>query len=116
MMNTAMIIENSHFALLDIDDAFAIRDFAARILVEHPGLNVLVNNAGIMRVERVLAGPEALATAEATITTNLVGATRLTSALLPRILAQPQAAVVNVSSASPLCRARIRRPIRPRRL
>ncbi|MBS3652262.1 SDR family oxidoreductase [Pseudaminobacter sp. 19-2017] len=87
-----------HFALLDIDDAFALRDFADRILVEHPGLNVLINDAGIMRVERVLAGPEALAVAEATITTNLLGPIRLTSALLPQLLAQPQAAVVNVSS------------------
>jgi uncharacterized oxidoreductase len=87
-----------HLALLDIDDAFVIRDSVERILVEHPALNVLVNNAGIMRVERVLTGPEALATAEATITTNLLGPIRLTSALLPHLLAQPQAAVVNVSS------------------
>ncbi|MCR0984621.1 SDR family oxidoreductase [Roseomonas populi] len=87
-----------HLALLDIDDAAAIQDFAARVVAEHPGLNVLVNNAGIMRVEEVLTGPEALATAEATITTNLLGPIRLTSALLPHFLGQPKAAVVNVSS------------------
>ena len=51
-----------------------------------------------MRVEEVLTGPAALATAEATITTNLLGPIRLTSALLPQLLAQPKAAVVNVSS------------------
>jgi uncharacterized oxidoreductase len=87
-----------HVALLDIDDAAAIRDFAARMVTEHPGLNVLINNAGIMRVEQVLTGPDALATAEATITTNLLGPIRLTLALLPHLLAQPQATVVNVSS------------------
>ena len=85
-------------ALLDIDDAPAVRDFAVRVVAEHPGLNVLANNAGIMRVEQVLTGPDALATAEATVTTNLLGPIRLTSALLPHFLAQPKAAVVNVSS------------------
>ncbi|WP_207485184.1 SDR family oxidoreductase [Arenibaculum pallidiluteum] len=87
-----------HLALLDIDDAAAISDFAARVVAEHPGLNVLVNNAGIMRFEHVLTDPEALATAEATITTNLLGPIRLTLALLPHLLAQPKATVVNVSS------------------
>lgn len=87
-----------HVATLDIDDAAAIRDFAALVAAEHPGLNVLVNNAGIMRVEQVLTDPGALAIAEATITTNLLGPMRLTSALLPHLLAQPKAVVVNVSS------------------
>lgn len=87
-----------HLATLDIDDATAIRDFAARVVADHPGLNVLVNNAGIMRVEDVLTGRDALATAEATIITNLLGPIRLTSALLPHLVAQPKATVVNVSS------------------
>ena len=87
-----------HLVTLDIEDATAIRDFAARLVAEHPRLNVLVNNAGIMRAEDVFAGPDALAIAEATIATNLLGPIRLTSALLPHLLAQPKAAVVNVSS------------------
>lgn len=87
-----------HLALLDIEDATGIRDFAAQVTAEHPHLNVLVNNAGIMRFERLLSDPDALAVAEATITTNLLGPIRLTSALLPQLLAQPKAAVVNVSS------------------
>ncbi|MBO1081605.1 SDR family oxidoreductase [Roseomonas haemaphysalidis] len=87
-----------HFATLDISDAAAIRDFAARMVAEHPGLNVLFNNAGIMQVEQVLTDPDALAVAEATITTNLLGPIRLTTALLPHLLARPKASVVNVSS------------------
>ncbi|WP_120010644.1 SDR family oxidoreductase [Teichococcus vastitatis] len=96
----AVVAANSgmHLALLDIDDAAAIHDFAARVVAEHPRLNVLVNNAGIMRVEQVLTDPGALATAEATITTNLLGPIRLTAALLPHLLGQSKAAVVNVSS------------------
>src|SRR3546814_9129213 len=34
---------------LDIGDAGAIEDFARRAIAEHPDLNVLINNAGIMR-------------------------------------------------------------------
>src|SRR3546814_3755447 len=36
---------------LDIGDAGAIEDFARRAIAEHPDLNVLINNAGIMRFE-----------------------------------------------------------------
>ncbi|MBE9607075.1 SDR family oxidoreductase [Acetobacteraceae bacterium H6797] len=86
------------FATLDIDDPEDIRRFAREIVQAHPGLNVIVNNAGIMRVEEVLKNPDALAIAEATITTNLLGPIRLTSALLPHLLSKDEAAVVMVSS------------------
>jgi uncharacterized oxidoreductase len=80
---------------LDVADAQAIVDFAARIIAEYPSLNVLINNAGIMRFEDKID----LAAAEAMISTNLLGPIRLTSALLPHLLAQPQATLVNVSSS-----------------
>jgi NAD(P)-dependent dehydrogenase (short-subunit alcohol dehydrogenase family) len=39
----------------------------------YPALNVLINNAGIMRVERLQTQQEDLAGAESTIATNLMG-------------------------------------------
>src|SRR3546814_13152288 len=36
---------------LDIGDAGALEDFARRAIAEPPDLNVLINNAGIMRFE-----------------------------------------------------------------
>lgn len=36
---------------LNIDDAADIAEFAKRVIAEHPTLNVLINNAGIMRFE-----------------------------------------------------------------
>ncbi len=71
-------------ATLDIEDRAAIRSFAARIAKDYPALNVLINNAGIMRPENLLAQPDDLADAESIITTNLLGPIRLTAALRVR--------------------------------
>ena len=83
---------------LDISDAEAIQDFASRVTKEHPSLNVLINNAGIMKAENLQALPAGLADSEAVITTNLLGPIRLTAALLPHFQKQTHAAVINVSS------------------
>lgn len=83
---------------LDIEDPQAIRAFAARLTAEHPDLNVLINNAGVMRPENLRSQPEDLRDAEATVITNLLGPIRLTAALLPHLLDQPRAAILNVSS------------------
>jgi uncharacterized oxidoreductase len=82
---------------LDVESPAAIRAFAAQATAEFPALNVLINNAGIMRPEDLLK-QEDLADAEAIVTTNLLGPIRLTAALLPHLVARPQAAIVNVSS------------------
>lgn len=83
---------------LDIEHAAAVRDFAAQAVAAFPSLNVLINNAGIMRAEKLLAQQSDLADAEATIATNLLGPIRLTAALLPHLQKQPHAAIMNVSS------------------
>jgi len=83
---------------LDIENPDAIRAFAARAAAEFPSLNVLVNNAGIMRRENLLAQRPDLADAEAIVTTNLLGPIRLTAALLPHLRQQASATILNVSS------------------
>jgi uncharacterized oxidoreductase len=59
---------------------------------------VLINNAGIMRPEKLLAQQDDLADAEATVATNLLGPIRLTAALLPHLQKQPSSTIMNVSS------------------
>ncbi|MGP8260027.1 MAG: SDR family oxidoreductase [Acidobacteriaceae bacterium] len=81
---------------LDVEDPAAIRSAAAQIAQDFPALNVLVNNAGIMRPED-LRKP-ALASADAIVATNLLGPIRLTAALMPHLLRQPSATILNVSS------------------
>jgi uncharacterized oxidoreductase len=85
-------------AILNIEDAASIRTFAAKLVADFPALNVVINNAGIMRPENILAQSENVADAEAIITTNLLGPIRLIAALLPHFLKQPHAAIMTVSS------------------
>jgi len=85
-------------AILDIENKESIPMFAAKIAAEHPDLNVLINNAGIMRPEHLTSQPVDLADSEATIVTNLLGPIRLTAALLPLLRSKRDAAVINVSS------------------
>lgn len=82
---------------LDIDDPSAIEEFAARIVSQHPDLNVLVNNAGVMRYEDVTAHRD-LKDAEEMITTNFLGPIRLTNALIDQLSQRPNAAIINVTS------------------
>lgn len=82
----------------DVQDAGSIRSFAAKAVADFPALNVLINNAGIMRPEKLLAQQADLADAEATVATNLLGPIRLTAALLPHLQRQPRATIINVSS------------------
>lgn len=83
--------------VLDIDSNDAIQAFAAKVIEEHPDLNVVINNAGIMMFEDLTQSRD-LADAEATITTNLLGPIRLTNALIDHLVSKPDAAIVNVSS------------------
>ncbi|MGA9591814.1 MAG: SDR family NAD(P)-dependent oxidoreductase, partial [Candidatus Acidiferrales bacterium] len=88
-------------ATLDIEDAANIRAFAARLASGFPALNVLINNAGIMRAEKLNSQQADLTDAQAIVATNLLGPIRLTAALLPLLRKQPHAAIMNVSSGLP---------------
>ena len=83
---------------VDMTDPASINALAAQAIAAYPALNAVINNAGIMADENILAAPDYLDTAEATIATNLLGPIRLTAALLPHLLAQSRASVLTVSS------------------
>jgi uncharacterized oxidoreductase len=83
-------------AQLDVRRAESIRSFAQQLTREYPALNVVIHNAGIMRPEDLKQG--SLDDAEAIVATNLLGPIRLTAALMPHLLKQPNAAIITVSS------------------
>jgi uncharacterized oxidoreductase len=89
--------EGMHAYTLDIDDPRAIEEFAAKLVARHPDLNLLVNNAGVMRYEDATARRD-LKDAEETVVTNLLGPIRLTNALIDQLAGQPDAGIVNVTS------------------
>jgi len=82
--------------VLDVTDPQAIRDFAARVTADHPDLNVMINNAGIMVAEDLKQ--QDLHVAEDIVTTNLLGPIRLISALMPHLLGKEAATIMTVSS------------------
>jgi uncharacterized oxidoreductase len=81
---------------LDVSDTGSLTAAAADLTARYPGLNVLINNAGIMVAEDLLAATDG--TERATITTNLLAPILLINALLPHLCAQPDATIINVTS------------------
>jgi uncharacterized oxidoreductase len=84
--------------VINIEDPADIRKVAAQLATEHPTLNAVIHNAGIMRSENLLTQQPEIADTEATIATNLLGPLRLTAALLPQLQKQPHAAILTVTS------------------
>ncbi|AKM10833.1 SDR family oxidoreductase [Croceicoccus naphthovorans] len=97
LAETAEGFDTIHTLTFDVSDAADIARFAKEAVAQFPAINVLVNNAGIMRYEDAGKGRD-LADAEATVTTNLLGPIRLTDALIDHLSVQPDAAIVNVTS------------------
>jgi uncharacterized oxidoreductase len=84
--------------VLDVEKPEAIQAFVLQVIRDHPRLNVLINNAGIMRPEDLKALQKGLTDSEAMITTNLLGPIRLAAAFLPHLQKQSYAAIMNVTS------------------
>ena len=94
---TAAGRDGIHAMTVDVEDAADLRRFAKAVVERFPALNVLINNAGIMRYEDASAQRD-LADAEATVVTNLLGPIRLIDALVDHLSTQPDSAIVNVTS------------------
>jgi len=85
------------FVELNIEDPASIAAVAKKLIAEHPKLNVLINNAGIMKPDGV-AGVVDDALVASIVTTNLLGPIRMTSALIEHLKKQEAATVINVTS------------------
>ncbi|TYQ14327.1 UNVERIFIED_ORG: short-subunit dehydrogenase involved in D-alanine esterification of teichoic acids [Gordonia westfalica J30] len=87
-----------HTVAIDTTDPDSIDAAAASVIADHPDLNVLVTMAGIMRTEDWTSPAGFLATAEATVTTNLLGPIRLIGAFIEHLQTRPHATIMTVSS------------------
>ncbi|QWF77636.1 SDR family oxidoreductase [Amycolatopsis sp. CA-230715] len=83
---------------IDTADPASIEAATKEVLARHPGLNVLVPMAGIMRVEDWHRPESFLDSAESIVTTNVLGPIRLIAAFIEHLRAQPDATILTVSS------------------
>lgn len=83
---------------LDVADAKSIVQARELVAARYPDLNVVINNAGIMVRENVLA-PDSLKAAEESVAINLLGTIRMTYAFLPQLAKKSDSVIINVSSA-----------------
>ncbi|MGF6781051.1 SDR family oxidoreductase [Paraburkholderia sp. GAS334] len=82
---------------LDIVDVTSIDRVAAQLIADYPDLNVLINNAGVMQPDQA-GGQIDDALMVSTITTNLMGPIRMTSALIDHLKTRNDAVVAYTSS------------------
>lgn len=82
---------------LDVTDPASIEHAARQLIANHPKLNVLINNAGIMQPDTV-AGKVDDTLLTSTISTNVLGPIRMTSALIEHLKTKKSAVVAYTSS------------------
>lgn len=87
-----------HAIKSDVSDPTAIARLHRQFVEEFPRLNVLINNAGIMRKINLQTFGTDLQDITREVEVNLNGVIRMVAQFLPRLKAQNRAAIVNVSS------------------
>lgn len=94
---TARALAGVHVYQSDVSDPAAIKQLHDALLAKFPKLDVLINNAGVMR-DLNLNHPRGLDDITREIEINLSGPVRMVQQFLPHLKAQTAAAIVNVSS------------------
>jgi short-subunit dehydrogenase len=80
----------------DVGDATQIADFAKAALAAHPGLNILINNAGVALLGQFNEIEQGQM--EWLFNINFWGVVRATRAFLPHLASRSEAHIINVSS------------------
>ncbi|HEX8975169.1 MAG TPA: SDR family oxidoreductase [Solirubrobacteraceae bacterium] len=88
----------AHAYAADISDPDAVEGLVARVLAEHPAVDVLVNNAGRSIRRSVALSYDRFHDYERTIQLNYLGTIKLIMELLPQMRKRRSGLVVNVSS------------------
>ncbi|WP_431087680.1 SDR family oxidoreductase [Paenibacillus sp. 8b26] len=82
---------------LNVQDPASIEAAAKQLIKEYPDFNVLINNAGIIQSDDT-AGVVDEDVLISTVTTNLLGPIRLTSAFIEHLKSKEEAVVINTTS------------------
>jgi uncharacterized oxidoreductase len=87
-----------HSMGLDITDSTDIGTVTKKLTADYPALNVLINNAGVMLIDDAAGEIDDLLLTS-TVTTNLLGPIRLTSALIEHLKTRAEATIIYNTSA-----------------
>ncbi|MFD2582506.1 SDR family oxidoreductase [Pedobacter vanadiisoli] len=90
---------NIHLFQSDVSNPQDIERLYKEATQQFPDLNIIVNNAGEMRLLDVQDASKDLENITREIDINLTGTIRMVHQFLPHLLKKPAAAIVNVSSA-----------------
>lgn len=82
----------------DVTDPESVRALYSQVLKDFPSLNVLINNAGVMKSTKFYATDEDLVSLTQEITTNLNGPIWMAHQFIPHLRTRPEAAILNVTS------------------
>ncbi|WP_158169967.1 SDR family oxidoreductase [Mycolicibacterium smegmatis] len=83
---------------IDTTETASVARAAEQVLARHPDLNAVIVMAGVMHVEDWHHPATFLDSAEAVITTNLLGPIRVIAAFIEHLQRQPAATIMTVSS------------------
>lgn len=87
-----------HLLLMDVDDDASVAEALGALVYDTGGVDVLVNNAGIVKGHAV--EETSMAEFQATMNTNAWGTLRCIHAVLPSMRARGSGRIVNVTSAA----------------
>jgi len=82
----------------DVSKPKDIEDLYAQVTLQYPELNIIINNAGIMRNLDLRDTNMSLENLTSEIQTNLLGTMWMTHQFLPHLTKQKSSAIVNISS------------------
>ena len=87
-----------HTVQSDVSKPEDIRQLYKEVTTRFPNLNIIINNAGLMRLIDVQDESLDLEDLNREVSTNLSGTIQMVHQFLPHLAKQPSAAIVNVSS------------------
>lgn len=87
-----------HIIQSDVSEPESITQLYEQVTKEFPQLNIVINNAGIMRNLNIQDAGLDLKDITREVDTNLTGTIRMVQQFLPHLKTKPSAAIINVSS------------------
>lgn len=90
---------NVHIFQSDVSNPNDIEQLYNRVTQQFPELNIIINNAGLMRLIDLQDNTKSPEDINLEITTNLSGTIQMVHRFLPHLRKQKSAAIINVSSA-----------------